>query len=102
MNELRAERNVEVDQLGLAWLVSQTGHSNKAVEIPDETTRGLVVDRMTASEQSRHHRLGDTRCERRSDCGIRRVATILQHHYPCGHRRRMAASYGRLHRTRSY
>jgi hypothetical protein len=60
MNELRAERNVEVDQLGLAWLSSQTGHSNKAVEIADATTRSLVIDRVTASQQSRHHRLGDT------------------------------------------
>jgi len=60
MNELRAERDVEVDQLGLARLVLQAGHGDEAVEIANAPARGLVVDRVTASQKSRHHRLGDT------------------------------------------
>src|SRR5438093_4195834 len=60
MNELRAERDVEVDQLGRAWLVSQSWHGDEAIEIANTPARGLVVDRVTASQKSRHHRLGDT------------------------------------------
>ena len=59
MNELRAEGHVEMEQLCVLQLVSQPGHSDEAVEIANAPGRGLVVDRVTSSQKSRHHRLGD-------------------------------------------
>ena len=60
VNELRAERDVEVQQLRFARFGTQAGHGDEAVEIANPTARSLVVDRVAAAQQSRHHRLGDT------------------------------------------
>ena len=102
MNELRAEGDVEMDELCVLQLGSQPGHSDEAVEIADAPSRGLEVHRMATAEQPSHHRLGDTGRERRCHGSIGRVAALLENLDTCGHRRRMAARYGRLHRNRSY
>jgi hypothetical protein len=102
MDELRAEGDVEMEELCVLQLVSQPGHSDEAVEIADAPSRGLEVHRVAAAEESGHHRLGDTGRERRCHGCIGRVAAVLENLDTCGHRRRMAARYSRLHRDRSY
>jgi hypothetical protein len=102
MNELRAEGDVEMEKFCVLRLVSQPGHSDEAVEIADTPGRGLEVDRVAAAEQSGHHRLGNAGRERRRHGRIGGVAAVLENLDTCGHRRRMAARYSRLHRDRSY
>jgi len=102
MNEFRAEGDVEMEELCVLQLVSQPGHGDEAVEITDAPSRGLEVRGVAAAEQSGHHRLGNTGRERRCHGCIGRVAAILENLDTCGHRRRMAARYSRLHRDRSY
>ena len=50
MNELRAEGDIEVEQLGLPWLDSQPGHGDEAVQVADAPTRGLEVHGMASAE----------------------------------------------------
>ena len=102
MNEFRSEGDVEMDELCVLQFVSQPGHSDEAVEIADAPSPGLEVHRVASAEQSGHHRLRDTRGERRRHGCIGRVAAVLENLDTCGHRRRMAARYSRLHRDRSY
>jgi len=59
VHELRAERHVEMHELGLSRRGGQTGHGAEAVEVPRAACCGVVIDRVTAAEQAGHHRLGN-------------------------------------------
>jgi hypothetical protein len=50
VDELGAERDVEVDQLCVPRLFSQPGHSDKTVEIVDATGGVVEVDGVAAAE----------------------------------------------------
>ena len=52
MDELGAERHVELEQLGVAPLRAEAGYSDEAVEVLDPPARGVVVDGVTAAEQN--------------------------------------------------
>jgi hypothetical protein len=57
VDELRAERHVELQQLSLAPLRAEAGNCDEAVEVLDLPARGFVVDGVSAAEQAGHHRL---------------------------------------------
>src|SRR3954462_4178316 len=63
VDELGAERDVEVDQLCVPRLFAQAGHSDETVEIANASGGALEIDRVATAEQSRHDRLGDARRE---------------------------------------
>ena len=60
-------------------LGAEPGHRDEAVEIPRPARGRFVVDRVTAAEQSGHHRLGDARREAGSDRGVRGRPAVGEH-----------------------
>ncbi len=102
VNELRAEGDVEVDQLRLLRRYAQPGHGDEAVEVASSFAGGVEVHGMAAAEQARHHRLGDAGRNTGCDGGVRSVASVLEDLDSRSHRRRMAASNSRVHRPGRY
>jgi 2-keto-3-deoxy-L-rhamnonate aldolase RhmA len=72
VDELGAEGHLQLEQLGLALLRPEARDGHEAVEVLGATAFGLVVDRVTAAEQARHHVLGNARRERGGNRGVRR------------------------------
>src|SRR5512133_1873940 len=98
VDELGAERDLELDQLGPASrLGAEPRHGDEAVEVPRPAAGRLVVHRVAAAEQARHHRLGHAAGEARGDRGVRRRPAGLQHLDPGLDRRRMPRCHHRLH-----
>jgi hypothetical protein len=59
VDELGAERHVQVKQLGLPRLSAQARHGDEAVQVARLPRAGVEVDRVPTAEQTRHHRFGD-------------------------------------------
>jgi hypothetical protein len=100
MHQLRAEGHVQVDQLRLARLRSETGYRDEAVEIPRPAARGIEVDRVTSAEQAGHHGLRDAGCQAGSDSRVCGVPAFSEDLDARGRGRRMTRRYSRLHDTR--
>ena len=78
VHELRAERHLELHELRVAPLAAEPGHRAEEVEVARDTGRSVVVDRVAAAEQPRHHRLRDARCKRCSDGRVGRVPSVSE------------------------
>ncbi len=92
VDELRAERHVEVDELRLMPLGAEARDGAEAVEVPRGAGRRVVVDRVAAAEQPGHHRLGDARRERRRNRRVGGAAAVGE---DLGARRRRRGMPGR-------
>jgi hypothetical protein len=95
VDELFAERNLQLEQLVRAAVAVQARHGAEAVEVARAARACVVVDRVTAAKQPRHHGLGDAGGEARGDCGIRRGSAGLEDLHSCLGRGRMASCDGR-------
>ena len=78
VDELGAERHLEVQQLRLARRHSEPRHGAEAVEVAHARRSCVEHDRVPAAEQPGHHRLGDARREPRRHRGIDGRAAVLE------------------------
>ena len=97
VHELRAERNVQLQERHLPRLGAEPGDGDEAVEVPRAARRGVEVDPVPASEQARHHRLRDARGEGRGNRGVGRASAVLQDLRAGLRSRRMAGGDGGSH-----
>jgi hypothetical protein len=72
VDELLAERDVQLEEL----TADPARHRAEAVQIPDATGGAVQVDRVPASEEACHHRLGDAGGEAGGDRCIRGGAAL--------------------------
>ena len=96
VDELRTERHLELHELGVARGRTEAGHRHEAVEVACPPSSGVEVDRVPASEQARHHRLGDARRERRGDRRVARGAAFFENLDSRSRRRRMSRRHACL------
>ena len=80
VNELLAERHVEMEQLGLVARLAraEARHGHEEVQVPGLGGHGVPIDRVAAAEQAGHHRLGDAGGEAGRHRRVGRVAAILE------------------------
>jgi hypothetical protein len=87
VDELRAERNLELEQGYGLTLASQAGNGDEAVEVQGATSSGVEVDRVPSAEQPGHHGLGHAGGEAGPYDGVGRAPAGLEDlgsHLGCG------------------
>ena len=97
VHELRAERNVQLQERHLSRLGAEPRDGDEAVEVPRAARRRVEVDPVPASEQARHHRLRDARGEGRGNRGVGRASAVLEDFRARLRSRRMAGGDARSH-----
>ena len=100
VHELRAERHLQLHELGVARVRAEAGDGAEAVEIPRRSRRGVVVDRMAAAEQARHDGLRDAGGEPGGDCRVGGPAAVGQDLDARGRRRRVSGGHSRVREPR--
>ncbi len=98
VDELAAERHLQLEQLRLAALPAETGHGDEAVDGRRTGAGRVVIDAVAAAEQAGHDGLGDARRETGGNRGVRRRTAVGQDLRAGGGGRGMPCSY-RLHRS---
>ncbi len=78
VDELFAEGDIELDQLGRATFTTETRHRAEAVERAHGARPCVEVDRVPAAEQTGHHRLCDARGEARGHSGVGSATACLE------------------------
>ena len=99
VDELLAEGHLEVDELGPLPLDPEARDRAEAVEVADGAGRRLVVNRMPAAEEARHHRLGHAAREAGGDRGVGGAPAVVEDLRAGGGGRGMAGRDGGDHRT---
>ena len=90
VDELGAERHLEMQELRLARRRAEPRHGAEAVEVAHRAARGVEHDRVAAAEQPGHHRLCDARREPGRHRRIDGRAAVLEDLDPGRGGRRMA------------
>ncbi len=78
VDELRAERNLQMDELRLPALPAEAGNRAEAVEVRGRGRARVPVDRVPTAEQPRHHRLGHAGGEAGGDRGVGGGAAVRE------------------------
>ncbi len=100
VDELRAERNVQLEERHLSRLGAEPRDGDEAVEVPCAAGRRIEVDPVPASEQARHHRLRDARGESRGNRSVGSAPAVVQDFRTGLRGSRMAGSDARSHAGR--
>jgi hypothetical protein len=97
VHELRAERNVDVGQFGVARLRAQSRRGDEAVQVPRPARGSVEVDRMSAAEQPGHDRLRNARRQRSGDGRVRSGPALVENLDSRRRRRGVSGGYARIH-----
>ena len=98
VHELRAERHRrDGSARRRAGSAPRPGTATKQSRLRARPDSRVEVDRVTAAEQPRHHRLGDARREGRGDRRVGGIPSVREDLDSSSRRRRMSGRYARLH-----